>query len=86
MEKDSRQDLGKPAKKPNWYGKKDTWSTKEEALKGVPRTEREEYGQSHEDCWRCSQGSHKIYKCLAFNIRKGTMLSPAPWKAAAIAG
>jgi len=71
-------------RKSSWFGKSDTWITADEAMKGVPNAEKEEYRQSREDCWRCGRGGHKTYECLAFNTRKGTVLPPAPWKAAAV--
>ena len=67
----------------NPYGKKETWPTKEAALKGVPVGEREEYGKSWEDCWRCGCEGHKTFECFAFHTKKGTALPPAPWKVAA---
>jgi len=56
----------------------------DEAMKGVPNAEKEEYWQSREDCWRCSRGGHKTYESLAFNTRRGTPLPAAPWKASAV--
>ena len=69
----------------SWYGGKTSWASKEEALKGVPRKEQEEYGQRREDCWRCGRGGHKTYECHAFNTHSGTTLPAALWKAAAVA-
>jgi len=68
----------------NWWGGKDHWGTKDEALKGVPAKEQEEYGQSREDCWRCGRPGHWTFECFSFNTRKGTLLPPAPWKTAAV--
>jgi len=66
------------------FGTRGTWATREEALKGVPRDEREEYGKNEEDCWRCGKPGHRTHECYAFNTQKGTPLPPAPWKASAV--
>jgi len=71
------------ARTKNPYGKAETWGTKEAALKGVPEKEKEEYGKSWDDCWRCGRSGHKTYECYAFTTRNGTALPPAPWKVAA---
>jgi len=73
-----------PPKNASWFGKSDTWPTIDEAMKGLPHGEKEEYRQSREDCWRCRRSGHKTYECLSFKTRKGTVLPPAPWKAAAV--
>jgi len=67
-----------------WFGRKDTWSTQDEAMKGVPNAEKEEYRQDWDNCWRCGRGGHKTYECLSFQTRRGTKLPPAPWKTAAV--
>jgi len=67
-----------------WFGRKDTWSTPDEAMKGVPPSEKEEYRQDRDGCWRCGRTGHKTFECLSFQTRKGTKLPPAPWKTAAV--
>jgi len=67
-----------------WFGRKDTWSTQDEAMKGVPNAEKEEYHQDRDNCWRCGRGGHKTYECLSFQTHRGTKLPPAPWKTAAV--
>jgi len=69
-----------------WYGGGISWGSKEEALKGMPQKEQEEYDQSREDCWRCGCSSHKTYECHTFTTTKGTTLPKAPWKATAMSG
>ena len=69
----------------HWYGQKTSWATKDAALKGVPAAEREEYGRSREDCWRCGRSGHKTYECYAGTTAKGTTLPKAPWKVSAVA-
>jgi len=75
----------RPDRTGNPYGKKDTWKSREDALKGVPSGEKEEYGKSWDNCWRCGREGHKTYECYAFTTAKGTSLPPAPWKVAAVA-
>jgi len=41
---------GAPAGKPTWWGAKDHWASKEEALKGVPQKEQETYFKNRDDC------------------------------------
>jgi len=67
-----------------WFGRKDTWSTPDEAMKGVPSAEKEEYRQDRDSCWRCGRTGHKTFECLSFKTRKGTVLPPAPWKVGAV--
>jgi len=75
-----RESPSNAATKPTWFGKKNTWPTMDEAMKGLPNNEKEEYRQSREDCWRCGWTGHKTYKCLSFKTRHGTVLPPASWK------
>ena len=70
--------------KSRWYGQKASWVTKDEALRGVPTAEKEEYGRSREDCWRCGRNGHKTYECYAGTTKKGTALPAAPWKVSAV--
>jgi len=79
--KEKKQD---ESEKGRWYGQKTSWVTKDEALKGVPAAEREEYGRSREDCWRCGRNGHKTYECYAGTTKKGTVLPAAPWKVSAV--
>jgi len=67
----------------NWYGKKDRWPTRDAALAGTPAQEWKEYKQNRVDCWRCGRSGHKTFEFFSFNSTKGTILPPAPWKAAA---
>jgi len=46
-----RESPSNVATKPTWFGKKNTWLTMDEAMKGLPNSEKEEYRQSREDCW-----------------------------------
>jgi len=73
-----------PNAKTPWFGRKDTWSTPDEAMKGVPPAEKEEYRQDRDGCWRCGRTGHKTFECLSFQTRKETKLPPAPWKTAAV--
>jgi len=52
--------------------------SKDEAMKGVPAKEQEEYGQKRDDCWRCGRSRHQTYECFSFSRVKGTTLPPAP--------
>jgi len=83
---DSRPREGDPGRtaRNTWFGKKDTWPSQDDAMKGVPTAEKEEYRLDRDGCWRCGRGGHKTYECLAFNTRKGTKLPPAPWKVGAV--
>jgi len=55
----SRQtQAGTPAGRPTWWGAKDHWASKEEALKGVPQKEQETYFKNRDDCWRCGRTGH----------------------------
>jgi len=83
-ENQPRESSSNVATKPTWFGKKDTWPTMDEAMKGLPNNEKEEYRQSREDCWRCGRTGHKTYECLSFKTQKGTVLPPAPWKVGAV--
>jgi len=69
-----------PDKRP-WWGGKDHWASKDEAMKGVPVKEQEEYGQKRDDCWRCGRSGHRTFECFSFNTLRGTTLPKAPWKA-----
>jgi len=82
--KEADQRGSPPNTKNPWFGRKDTWSTPEEAMKGVPIGEKEEYRQDRDGCWRCGRAGHKTFECLSFQTRKGTKLPPAPWKTAAV--
>jgi hypothetical protein len=66
------------------WGAKDRWVSKDEALKGVPPKEQEEYGASEKDCWRCGRPGHRTFDCFSFETRRGTKLPPAPWKTSAV--
>jgi len=72
------------ATKSTWFGKKDTWGSADEARKGVPPTEKEEYRQDRDGWWHCGHGGHQTYECLAFNTHRGTKLPPATWKVGAV--
>ena len=78
-----RKDDPKPDRK-SQYNQPGRWASKDAALTGVPAKEKEEYGKSPEDCWRCGRSGHRTYECFSFNTKKGTTLPPAPWKAAAV--
>jgi len=81
----SRQDrTGPQPDKRHWWGGKDHWASRDEAMKGVLAKEQEEYGQRRDDCWRCGRSGHRTYECFSFSTVKGTVLPPAPWKAAAV--
>ena len=56
----------------------------DEAMKGVPIGEKEEYRPDRDGCCRCGRAGHKTFECLSFQTRKGTKLPPAPWKTAAV--
>jgi len=79
-----RESPSNVATKPTWFGKKNTWPTMDEAMNGLPNSEKEEYRQSREDCWRCGRAGHKTYECQSFKTRNGTVLLPAPWKLGAV--
>jgi len=51
-------------------------------MRGVPAKEQEEYGQWHDNCWRCGRSGHRTYECFSFSTVKGTTLPTALWKAA----
>jgi len=68
------------------YNQPGHWASKDAALTGVPAKEREEYGRSNDDCWRCGRGGHRTYECYAGSTKKGTSLPPAPWKISAVHG
>jgi len=59
------------------WGQPGRWATKEDALKGVPSQEHEEYFRSPEICWRCGQKGHRAYECFAHTTRQGTTLPKA---------
>jgi len=82
--KETDQRGNTPNSKTPWFGRKDTWSTPDEAMKGVPPAAKEEYRQDRDGCWRCGRPGHKTFECLSFQTRKGTKLPPAPWKIAAV--
>jgi hypothetical protein len=52
-------------------------------MKGVPKSEAEEYGKSDENCWRYGDSGHKTYACFRHHTIKGTKLPLAPWKVSA---
>jgi len=68
------------------YNQPGHWVSKEAALTGVPAKEREEYGRSNDDCWRCGRSGHRTYECFAGSTKKGTSLPTAPWKVSAVHG
>jgi len=68
------------------YNQPGHWVSKDAALTGVPAKEREEYGRSNDDCWRCGRSGHKTYECFAGSTKKGTSLPTAPWKVSAVHG
>jgi len=51
-----------PRKPQDWWGGKDHWGSKEGALKVIPAKEQEEYGLSHDDCWRCGRPGHRTFE------------------------
>jgi len=82
----SRQaQAGTPAGRPTWWGAKDHWASKEEALKGVPQREQETYLKNQDDCWRCGRTGHRTFECFSFSTLQGTPLPKALWKAATVA-
>jgi len=82
----SRQvQAGTPAGRPTWWGAKDHWASKEEALKGVLQKEQETYFKNRDDCWRCGRTGHRTFECYSFSTLQGTLLPKAPWKAATVA-
>lgn len=85
-EKEGRKEGTRPDKPQMFYGGKEALATKEEALRGVPTREQEEYRKNLENCWCYGRSSHKTYECFSFNTIKGTALSPSPWKVAATSG
>jgi len=46
---------------PSPWGKPGRWATKEDALKGVPSKENEEFFKDPDGCWRCGQKGHRTY-------------------------
>jgi len=68
--------------RPSPWGKPGRWATKEDALKGVPSREHEEYFKTPESWWRCGQKGHRTYECFAHTTRQGTVLPRACWKRA----
>lgn len=68
----------------NQFGKPRHCTTKEEALKGVPAKEHDDYFKENDCCWRCGFKGHRKYECFAHTTKKGTTLPNAPWKAAAV--
>ena len=76
---------GTPAGRPTWWGAKDHWASKEEALKGVPQKEQEAYFKNRDDCWRYGRTGHRTFECFSFSTLQGTPLPKAPWKAATVA-
>jgi len=82
----SRQaQAGTPAGRPTWWGAKDHWASKEEALKGVPQKEQETYFKNRDDCWRCGRTGHRTFECFSFSTLQGTPLPKATWRAATMA-
>jgi len=61
-----------------WWGAKNHWVSKEEALKGVPQQEQEAYFRNRDDCWRCGRARHKTFECFLFSTLQGTTLPKAP--------
>jgi len=84
MDKPHQDRTGPQPDKRPWWGGKDHWASRDEAMKGVLAKEQEEYGQRRNDCWRCWRSRHRTYKCFSFSTMKGTPPPPAPWKAAAV--
>jgi len=81
------QQRGAPrADRKTQYNQPGHWVSKDAALTGVPAKEREEYGRSNDDCWRCGRSGHKTYECFAGSTKKGTPLPTAPWKVSAVHG
>ena len=70
--------------RPSPWGKPGRWAMKDDALKGVPPREHEEYFKTPESCWRCGQKGHRTYECFAHTTRQGTALPRAPWKVAGV--
>jgi len=70
--------------RPSPWGKAGKWATKEDALKGVPSREHEEYFKTPDSCWHCGQKGHRTYECFAHTTRQGTVLPRAPWKIAGV--
>jgi len=68
------------------YNQPGHWASKDAALTGVPAKEREEYGRSNDDCWRCGRSGNRTYECFARSTKKGTSLPMAPWKVSAVHG
>jgi len=66
------------------YDQPGHWASKDAALTGVPAKEREEYGKSKDDCWRCGRSGHRTYECYAGSTKRGTSLPTAPWKVSAV--
>ena len=66
------------------YNQPGHWASKDATLTGVPAKEREEYGRSNDDCWRCGRSGHRTYDCFAASTKKGTCLPMAPWKVSAV--
>jgi len=66
-----------------WWGGKNHWGSKEEALRGVPQKEQEAYFRNRDDCWRYGRPGHRTFECFSFNMLQGTALPKALWKAAA---
>jgi len=61
-----------------WWGGKNHWSSKEEALIGVPQKEQEAYFRNCGDCWQCGRPGHKTFECFSFNTLQETALPKAP--------
>jgi len=78
------EEKGRSLERRSQYGKPRHWNSKDEAMKGVPPREQEEYFKNPDDCWRCGQNGHRTYECFAHATRRGTTLPPAPWKVSAV--
>jgi len=65
-----------------WWGAKNHWVSKEEALKGIPQQEQDVYFRNCDDCWRCGWAGHITFECFSFSTLQGTTLPKASWKAA----
>jgi len=70
--------------RPSPWRKPGRWATKEDALRGVPSREHEEYFKTPDSCWHCRQKGHRTYECFAHTTRQGTVLPRAPWKTARV--
>ena len=65
-----------PAKKPK-TNREQVWKSFEDAFKGIPQSELNEYRDS-EGCRRCGKNGHRALFCFAKRSAKGTELPTAP--------